>query len=83
MLVRNILFVVPSPEHPEPLFELFKIYERGVQPYVVADLEYARGCLTEASDFGYAPANYRLGYCYEHGLLGFEINPVICFLTQA
>ncbi|KAJ3320614.1 hypothetical protein HDV06_005132 [Boothiomyces sp. JEL0866] len=66
---------VPSPEHPEPLFELFKIYERGIQPYVVADLEYARGCLTEASDFGYAPANYRLGYCYEHGLLGFEINP--------
>jgi hypothetical protein len=30
----------------------------------------------EAADFGYPPAIYKLGYCYEHGLLGLEVNPV-------
>ncbi|KAI8900445.1 hypothetical protein BC833DRAFT_581703 [Globomyces pollinis-pini] len=65
---------VPDKEHPEPLFELAKIYETGVPPYVSADPAYARGVLKEASDLGYPPAMYKLGYCHEHGLLGVTPN---------
>jgi TPR repeat protein len=55
---------------------LAKIYEAGVPPYINQDFAYARGVLVEASDFGYPPAIYKLGYCYEHGLLGLDVNPV-------
>jgi TPR repeat protein len=67
---------VPNREHPEPLYELAIIYETGLPPYIMQDFAYARGMLQEAADFGYPAAIYRLGYCYEHGLMGFEVNPV-------
>ena len=70
-----ILSTVPSREHPEPLYELSKIYEEGAPPYIVQDFAYARGVLMEAADFGYPPAIYKLGYCYEHGLMGLDQNP--------
>ena len=43
------------------------------------DFSYAQGLLKEVADFGYPPALYKMGYCYEHGLLGIEHNPVIEF----
>ena len=69
------MLTVPSREHPEPLYELSKIYEEGAPPYIVQDYEYARGVLLEACEFGYPPAIYKMGYSYEHGLLGLDQNP--------
>lgn len=68
--------VVPNRKHPEPLFELSNIYEAGIPPYIAQDFAYARGVLQEAVDFGYPPAVYKLGYSYEHGLIGYDVNPV-------
>ncbi|KAJ3352389.1 hypothetical protein HDU91_006011 [Kappamyces sp. JEL0680] len=66
---------VPNRNHPEALFELANIYESGIPPYISQDFSFARGVLQEAADFGYLPAVYKLGYCYEHGIIGFDVNP--------
>ncbi|KAJ3268006.1 hypothetical protein HDV01_003604 [Terramyces sp. JEL0728] len=66
---------VPNPQHPEPLYELCNIYEHGVEGIISPDKIYALGVLKEATEFGYAPAQYKLGYCYEHGLMGVDSNP--------
>jgi TPR repeat protein len=75
--------LVPNRKYPEPLLELAKIYETGVPPYIIQDFAYARGVLQEAADFGYPPALYKLGYSYEHGLMGYEINPVCVLLFNS
>jgi TPR repeat protein len=75
--IRRIKDLVPNKEHPEPLFELAKIYEIGYPPYISQDYAYARGVLQEAVEFNYPPAIYKLGYAYEHGLMGIEANAVL------
>ncbi|KAI8897271.1 hypothetical protein BC833DRAFT_649702 [Globomyces pollinis-pini] len=76
---------VPDRDHPEPLYELALIYEIGVPPQITPDHSYARGVLIEASEFEYPPALFKLGYCHEHGLMGFEPNPAesIRYYTHA
>ncbi len=62
--------------HPEALHDLGQCYEKnGGCPVLIADEGYAFELYTTASQFGYAPSQYRLGTCFEYGLLGCEVDP--------
>ncbi|KAI9089449.1 hypothetical protein DFS34DRAFT_585595 [Phlyctochytrium arcticum] len=61
---------VADRDHPQPLFQLALIYELGVPPAIQQDEAYARGFLVEAAGLDYAPAQYKLGCCYEFGKMG-------------
>ena len=61
-------------ECPEPLYELSLIYETGIPPLVLSDEDHARSLLIEAAELSYPPAQYRLGFYYEHGKGGFPLN---------
>jgi TPR repeat protein len=67
---------VPDGNHSKALFELVKIYEVGYPPDIIKDFGYARNLLLEAVRLRYPPAIFRLGYAFEHELLGFKCNPV-------
>lgn len=66
--------IVADVECPEPLYELSLIYEVGIHPVVISDPDHALSLLKEAADLNYPPALYKLGYCYESGYLGVEID---------
>ncbi|TPX65781.1 hypothetical protein SpCBS45565_g04941 [Spizellomyces sp. 'palustris'] len=61
---------VADKEHPQPLFQLALIFEAGVPPHIQQDEGYARGLLIEAAGLDYAPAQYKLGCCYEFARVG-------------
>ncbi|KAH6600728.1 hypothetical protein BASA50_002111 [Batrachochytrium salamandrivorans] len=61
-------------ETPHCLFELSEIYERGSSPHIMADVYYSRSVLIEASNLGFPPAQYKLGYCFEYGLLNCQTD---------
>lgn len=57
--------------HPEALHDLAQCYEkRGGCPVVIPDESYAFELYARAAQFGFAPSQFRLGSCYEYGLLG-------------
>lgn len=59
--------------HPESLHDLAQCFEKeGGCPIVIPDDYYAFELYARAADFGFAPSQYRLGACYELGLLGVE-----------
>ncbi|KAJ3088185.1 hypothetical protein HK102_009359 [Quaeritorhiza haematococci] len=66
---------VADREHPEALYQLFLIYERGLPPQIPADVPYARSVLMEAANLGYVPALSKLGACYKDGILEFPVDP--------
>lgn len=67
---------VADARHPESLHDLAACYEkRGGCPVVIPDEHYAFELYARAAQFGYAPSQYRLGVCYEHGLLGCQVDP--------
>jgi TPR repeat protein len=59
---------------PEPLYELSLIYETGIPPIVLEDMVYSRNLLIEAAELQYAPAQYKLAYCFEQGKNGFPVD---------
>lgn len=59
--------------HPEALHDLAQCFEKEKGcPILIADEYYARELYMRAADFGFAPSQFRLGACYEFGLLGVE-----------
>lgn len=63
-----------SAENPEALHELAIIYEKGGVPSVIQDEKYARELYTKCANLGYAPSQFKLGYCFEFGSLTCEID---------
>jgi TPR repeat protein len=62
--------------HPESLHDLAQCYERrGGCPVLIPDEHYAFELYARAAQFGFAPSQYRLGTCYEYGLLGCQVEP--------
>jgi TPR repeat protein len=61
--------------HPESLHDLAQCYEKkGGCPVLIADEHYAFELYARAAQFGFAPSQYRLGSCYEYGLLGCQVE---------
>ena len=76
---KNSHIAVADAESPEPLYELSIIYEQGIPPDVLADMAHSQSLLVEAAELEYRPAQYRLGFCFEHGRNGFPVNHVSHF----
>ncbi len=61
--------------HPEALHDLAQCFEKvGGCPIVIPDEFYAFELYSRAAGFGFAPSQFRIGSCYELGLLGVERN---------
>lgn len=62
-------------QHPESIHDLAQCYEKkGGCPVLIPDEQYAFELYSRAADFGYAASQYRLGSCYEYGLLGCAVD---------
>eukprot|EP00158_Paraphelidium_tribonemae_P008272 Partr_v1_DN28535_c0_g1_i2_m73177 len=72
-------------DQPQALYELAVIYEKGNVPSIIGDLNYARELYTKAAQMDYAPAQFKLGYCYEYGALTCQVDPrrSIAWYTKA
>ncbi|KAJ3223324.1 hypothetical protein HK099_001298 [Clydaea vesicula] len=66
-------------KNPHALHELGILYEGGseisVLANIVPDAAYAHDFFLRAAQLGYSPSQYKLGLCYEYGLLNLPINP--------
>lgn len=62
-------------ENPHALHELASCYEKGGIPSIIADASYARELYTQAAQLGYAHSQFKMGVCYEQGLLTCPIDP--------
>ncbi|KAI8850305.1 hypothetical protein BC829DRAFT_425192 [Chytridium lagenaria] len=72
--------------NPHSLHELGLLYEeKNASDPAAADPSYSRELFHKAAQFGYAPSQYRLGLCYEYGLLGLPVDPrrSIAWYTKA
>lgn len=56
-------------ENPHALHELASCYEKGGIPSIIADPSYSRELYTQAAQLGYVHSQFKLGICYEQGLL--------------
>lgn len=66
---------VATPEYADPLFELAKLHESGINNVVFMDLEYSVSLYTRAAELNHVRSMYRLGESYEFGKLGCEVDP--------
>ncbi|KAI9142365.1 HCP-like protein, partial [Paraphysoderma sedebokerense] len=66
---------VSDESNPHALHELGLIYEKPGVPSVIPDEAYARELFTQAAQLGYAPSQYKMGLCYEHGTLTCANDP--------
>ena len=55
-------------------YTLSGIYETGAPPSIYADEAYAKSLLEEAAEKGWAPAQAKLGVCYEYGKVGSPLS---------
>lgn len=61
--------------HPESLHDLAQCYEKkGGCPVLIPDEHYSFELYARAAQFGFAPSQYRLGSCYEYGLMGCQVD---------
>ncbi|KAF9916313.1 hypothetical protein BX616_004065, partial [Lobosporangium transversale] len=72
-------------DNPHALHELGLCFEKAGIPSVIPDEAYARELFTQAAGYGYAPSQYKLGHCYEYGLLTCPVDPrrSIAWYTRA
>lgn len=72
-------------ENPHALHELALLHETPNSNIVVHDEVYAKDLFTKAAQLGFVPSQYKLGFCYEYGLLGCPIDPKrsIAWYTKA
>ncbi len=78
-------------DNPHSLHELAMLYENPIllggpnNPILPRDPNMARDLYTQAAQLGYAPAQYKLGTCYEYGHLNCQIDPKrsIAWLSRA
>ncbi|KAJ3077133.1 hypothetical protein HK102_005284, partial [Quaeritorhiza haematococci] len=73
---------------PHALHELGLLYEgKGVETNgsILPDPAYSHDLFLRAAQLGYAPSQYKLGLCYEYGLLSLPIDPrrSIAWYTRA
>ncbi|KAI9025855.1 hypothetical protein CLU79DRAFT_743470 [Phycomyces nitens] len=62
-------------EYPHALHELGLLHERGIPSFIFADHSYSVQLYKQAANLHYPPSAFRLGECYEFGLLGCQPNP--------
>ncbi|KAL1920619.1 uncharacterized protein VTP21DRAFT_996 [Calcarisporiella thermophila] len=62
-------------DNPHALHELGLCYEKSGVPSVIPDEAYARELFTQAAQLGYAPSQFKLGCCYEYGLITCPVDP--------
>ena len=76
-----------SEDCPHALHELGLLYEGRTEGTgnIIPDAAYAYDLFLKASQFGYAPSQYKLGLSYEYGLLNLPVDPrrSIAWYTRA
>ncbi|KAG0211032.1 hypothetical protein BGX28_008602 [Mortierella sp. GBA30] len=72
-------------DNPHALHELGLCFEKAGIPTVIPDEAYSRELFTQAAGYGYAPSQFKLGHCYEYGLLTCPVDPrrSIAWYTRA
>ncbi|KAF9938046.1 hypothetical protein BGZ67_000616 [Mortierella alpina] len=72
-------------DNPHALHELGLCFEKTGIPTVIPDEAYSRELFTQAAGYGYAPSQFKLGHCYEYGLLTCPVDPrrSIAWYTRA
>ncbi|KAK2467118.1 hypothetical protein APHAL10511_001376 [Amanita phalloides] len=72
-------------ENPHALHELGLLYEQPDSQLVPYDPAYAKNLFTQAAQLGYTPSQYKLGQCYEYGILTSAVDPrrSIAWYTKA
>ncbi|KAJ3305372.1 hypothetical protein HDU76_005034 [Blyttiomyces sp. JEL0837] len=72
---------------PHALHELALLYEgKGeTNGNIIPDPQYSHDLFLKAAQLGYSPSQYKLGLCYEYGLLNLPIDPrrSIAWYTRA
>lgn len=61
--------------HPEALHDLALCFEKNGCSAVIPDENYALDLYKRAANYAYPPSQFKLGYCYEFGMLGCPIDP--------
>ena len=68
--LKRAAHIAGDSNYPRPLHDLAQCYEKtGGSSAVIPDEHYAFELYTKAAMLGFAPSQYRLGLCYEHGHL--------------
>jgi uncharacterized protein len=72
-------------DNPHALHELGLLHEMPNSNVVIHDEAYAKDLFTKAAQLGFVASQYKLGFCYEYGLLGCPIDPKrsIAWYTKA
>ncbi|KAF8634157.1 hypothetical protein AX17_004275 [Amanita inopinata Kibby_2008] len=72
-------------ENPHALHELGLLYEQPDSQLVPYDPSYAKSLFTHAAQLGYTASQYKLGQCYEYGILTCHVDPrrSIAWYTKA
>ncbi|KAG9056337.1 hypothetical protein FS842_010973 [Serendipita sp. 407] len=72
-------------DNPHALHELGLLHESPKSEVVIHDEAYAKDLFLKAAQLGFAPSQYKLGFCYEYGLLGCPVDPKrsIAWYTKA
>lgn len=72
-------------ENPHALHDLGLLHENPNSNVVIHDEAYAKDLFTKAAQLGFVASQYKLGFCYEYGLLGCPIDPKrsIAWYTKA
>lgn len=72
-------------ENPHALHELALLHEMPNSGLVLHDPAYAKALLTQAAHLGYVQSQYKLGQCYEYGILTCPVDPrrSIAWYTKA
>ena len=72
-------------ENPHALHELAMLHEMPNSQFVVHDPAYAKQLYTQAAHLGYIQSQFKLGQCYEYGVLTCPVDPKrsIAWYTKA
>ncbi|KAH7889883.1 hypothetical protein F5I97DRAFT_1848321 [Phlebopus sp. FC_14] len=72
-------------ENPHALHELAMLHEMPNSQFVVHDPAYAKSLYTQAAHLGYTQSQFKLGQCYEYGILTCPVDPrrSIAWYTKA
>ncbi|KAF8436935.1 hypothetical protein L210DRAFT_983857 [Boletus edulis BED1] len=72
-------------ENPHALHELAMLHEMPNSQFVVHDPAYAKQLYTQAAHLGYTQSQFKLGQCYEYGVLACPVDPKrsIAWYTKA
>lgn len=72
-------------ENPHALHELAMLHEMVNSQFVVHDPAYAKQLYTQAAHLGYTQSQFKLGQCYEYGILTCPVDPrrSIAWYTKA